>query len=82
MIFAAATVLADLVPEKGQALLQFAQGYAHDRLVCGHHFQSDVVAGEVYGGVIATELLQRAELQAQIAHARSELRAVHDADPR
>jgi hypothetical protein len=79
MIFAAATVLADLVPEKGQALLSFAQGYAHDRLVCGHHFQSDVVAGEVYGGIIASDLLHRTDLQAEIARARSELRAAHAA---
>lgn len=75
MIFAAATVLADLVPEKAQDLLRFAQGFAHDRLVCGHHFQSDVVAGEVYGGVIAADLLHRTDLQAQIAAARAELQA-------
>ena len=74
MIFAAAGVLAELVPEKAQSLQSFAQAYAHDRLICGHHFQSDVVAGEVYGGVIAADLLHRPEIQSLVAAARAELR--------
>ena len=45
--YVAALVLADMVPERRQALLARADEFAHQRMVCGVHFASDVAAGRV-----------------------------------
>lgn len=45
--YVAALVLADMVPERRQALLARADEFAHQRMVCGVHFASDIAAGRV-----------------------------------
>lgn len=75
MVFAAATVLSDLAPNRAQDMMRYATGYAHDRLVCGHHYQSDVVAGQVLGTVVGEELLHSPALKGDIDAARAELLA-------
>ncbi len=68
-----AVVMAGLAPDHAQAVLQRAADYAHDRLVCGVHYRSDIVAGQAMGTVIGVELLQAPALQAEITAARQEL---------
>ena len=75
MGFTAATVLADLIPEKAKDIQAFAADYGHDRMVCGHHYRSDVVAGEVLGAVVGVQLLHSPALKSDIDAARAELRA-------
>ena len=40
-------VLASLLPDKAQAILQRASVFAENRLICGVHFRSDIVAGRL-----------------------------------
>jgi acid phosphatase (class A) len=64
MGYSMAMVLADLAPEKGQALLARAQDYATSRMVCSMHFRADVTAGQVLGTAVALELLRNPAFRA------------------
>lgn len=74
MAFAMAVVLADLIPDRAQDLLARAADYSQNRLVCGVHFRSDIVAGQAFGTAIGVELLASPHLQAALDAARNELR--------
>jgi acid phosphatase (class A) len=76
MGFAMAVVLADLLPDRAQAILARAQEYAEDRLVCGVHFRSDIVAGQALGVAVGVQLLHAPALKADLEAARQELAAV------
>lgn len=75
--FAMAEVMAALVPEKAQTLLARAAVFAENRLVCGYHYRSDIVAGQEFGTVLAQRLMADPAFQTQMAAARSELQAAH-----
>jgi membrane-associated phospholipid phosphatase len=75
--FAMAEVLAALIPAKAQQLLARAGVFAENRLVCGYHFRSDIVAGQELGTLLAQNLMQDRAFQAQMAAARSELQGAH-----
>jgi acid phosphatase (class A) len=77
MGFAMAVVLADLLPDRAQAILGRAQEYAEDRLVCGVHFRSDIVAGQALGTAVGVQLLHAPALKSDIEAARQELAAAH-----
>jgi acid phosphatase (class A) len=67
-------VLAEIVPEKRAEILARADDFAHNRLVCGVHYPSDVEAGRkvaymVFGYMLATPRFQR-----DLAAARAETR--------
>lgn len=70
-------VLAALMPQKAQAILARASEYAENRLVCGMHFRSDIVAGEAFGTAIAVRLMLNADFKAEMDAARTELRDAH-----
>ena len=72
-----AEVMAVLIPEKAQPLLARATSFAENRLVCGYHFRSDIVAGQQLGTVVALHLTQDPKFQQEMAAARTELRAAH-----
>lgn len=69
-----AIVLADMVPEKRAAIFDRVEEYAHNRLVCGVHYPSDVEAGRIAGAVIAAMLMQNEQFKRDFAPARAELR--------
>jgi acid phosphatase (class A) len=73
--FAMAEVMAALVPDKAQPLLARASVFAENRLVCGYHFRSDIVAGQELGTVLALQLMADPAFQAKMAAARRELQA-------
>ena len=75
MGYSMALVLADIAPEKGQALLARAQDYADSRLVCGMHMRTDIVAGQVLGTAVALELLHNVSFEADRDAALAELKA-------
>ena len=52
-----AVVLAAAVPEKHDAIFDRAAEYAHNRVVCGAHFPSDVEAGRLLGTSLAAVML-------------------------
>ena len=68
-------ILAALLPAKAQTILGRARQYAENRLVCGMHYRSDIVAGEALGTAIALKLEQNPDFAAEMAAARAELAA-------
>lgn len=70
-------VLASLMPDKAQAILSRASQFAENRLVCGVHFRSDIVAGQALGTVIAVDLMQKPDFRREYAAAAGELSAAH-----
>lgn len=74
MGFTFGVVLANLIPEKSQALLARSNDYAYSREVCGDHYHSDVEAGHVLGTVVGTLLLHNEALRPEIEAARQELK--------
>ena len=68
-------VLAQLVPEKSQPLLERAREYALSRQICGAHYASDTEASHVLGVTVGQKLLAHPLLQGDISLVRDELRA-------
>jgi acid phosphatase (class A) len=75
--FAMAEVLATLLPEKAGPILARATLFAENRLVCGYHFRSDVVAGQQFGTVLAMHLMHDKQFEKQMDAAKAELRQAH-----
>ena len=73
--FAAGLVLADMLPEKRAEILTRAAEFAHNRVVGGVHYPSDVDAGRVAGSVLAAFLFASPEFRAEEKLATAELRA-------
>jgi acid phosphatase (class A) len=71
--WAEGVVLAAVFPERQADILGRAREYAYHRLICGVHYRSDVVAGQVVGTVVALDLLQNADFLAEVRAARAEL---------
>ena len=72
--YLSALTLAEMVPEKRQQILERADDYAYQRMVCGVHYPSDIEASRrisymVFGYMMATPRFQR-----DLAAARVELR--------
>ena len=70
-----AVILADMVPEKAQALAARAEQYRFNREIGGVHYPSDVAAGRIAGTVIAAFLFNSPAFQQQYAVARAEVRS-------
>jgi acid phosphatase (class A) len=77
MGFAAAAVLASLMPGNAQIILARASDYVESRLVCGVHYRSDVEAGQVLGNVLVARLMTKPAFVAEVEAARAELTAAH-----
>lgn len=72
--FAIGVILASLLPDRAQAILARAEDYAHNRMVCGVHFRSDIVAGQQFGTVLALRLMDNPQFRLRMDAARAELR--------
>ena len=68
-------VMASMVPDKAQAILSRSKEFAENRLVCGVHYRSDLVAGETLGTLVGSELLQNAAFKPEYDAAVAELRS-------
>lgn len=73
-----ALTLVQMVPEKSAEILQRADGYAHNRLVCGVHTASDLEASRLMAYVIFGSLLEEPRFQQELGAARAETRRVLD----
>ena len=62
-----------LMPSHAQAILARLGTFAENRLVCGMHFRSDIVAGQQFGTIMAIRLMQNPQFQADMAAAKAEL---------
>jgi acid phosphatase (class A) len=70
-----AYLLAEMVPERGTALLARADEFARARAVCGVHFFSDLEAGRKGARWLADRLLATPDYQSAATAARAELRS-------
>ena len=77
MGYAAAAVLANLMPGNAQVILARASDYAESRLYCGVHYRADIEAGQVLGNVMVARLMTKPAFQAELEAARAELTAAH-----
>ncbi|HET6970112.1 MAG TPA: phosphatase PAP2 family protein [Phenylobacterium sp.] len=77
MGYAAATMLANLIPGNGQVILARASDYAESRLVCGAHYRRDVEAGQALGTALVIKLMEKPAFRAEVEAARTELTAAH-----
>ena len=80
--YAAAEALADILPERREAVRARAAAYARDRVVCGVHYPSDVEAGRRAGLAIAAAMRDDPRYRAALAAARPELRHALGLPPR
>ena len=71
--FSMGVVLANLIPEKNQAILARAKLYAEHRMVCGVHYRSDIVGGQALGTAMALKLMEVPSFAADYAAAHAEL---------
>jgi acid phosphatase (class A) len=69
-----ALTLIDLAPERRDQLLERADRYARNRLVCGVHHPSDVAAGRLAAYVIHGAIALDPRYREELAAAKSELR--------
>jgi len=75
LAFSMGVVLAHVMPQKAQAILERSHEYAENRLICGVHYRSDVVAGQQFGTVLALRLMENPQFQAQMTLATAEMAA-------
>lgn len=69
-----AIILADMLPEKAAAIFERAEAYAHNRVIEGVHYPTDLEAGRISGSVIDNVLLHDACFMADYEKARVEVR--------
>ena len=67
-------VLAEMIPEKKDAIYKRIQDYGYSRIVSGAHFRSDVYAGNVAGAAIAASLLSNESFRNEFKDVKGELR--------
>lgn len=68
-------VLAQMLPEKRNEIMTRAKEYAHNRVVVGVHYPSDVAAGEHAASAFVAMLFISPRFRADLADATAELRA-------
>lgn len=71
-----AIVLAEMVPEKRAEIFARAADFAHNRMVGGLHYRTDIEAGRIAGALIAAQELQDRQFKADFAKAKAEVRRV------
>jgi acid phosphatase (class A) len=70
-----AGVLAEVFPEKKEAILGIGREIGWDRVILGMHFLTDVRAGRVLGQAIVREMLENPAFQSDLAAAKAEAQA-------
>lgn len=70
-----ALVLAELVPDRADAILKRGLDFGRSRVICGAHWQSDVAAGRIIGAGVVARLHADPVFRAELAAARSEIQA-------
>lgn len=68
-----ALVLAEVAPERSDALLQRGRAFGQSRGICGVHWQSDIEAGRLVGAAAVARLHANPVFMAQLGAARNEV---------
>ena len=74
-----ALVLAELFPDKREAILALGRQIGWSRVLTGYHFLTDVRAGRVLGQAIVRELMASPSFQHDLAEAKAEIAATQTA---
>jgi acid phosphatase (class A) len=74
-----ALTLAEVAPDRADAILARGLAYGQSRVICGVHYRSDVEAGRVIGAATVSRLHANPVFQAQVAEARMEVEAARAA---
>jgi acid phosphatase (class A) len=74
-----ALVLAELFPDKREAILALGRRIGWDRVLTGYHFLTDVRAGRVLGQAIVREMMANPLFQRDLAEAAVEIAAAPQA---
>jgi acid phosphatase (class A) len=70
-----ALVLAELFPDKREAILALGRRIGWDRVLTGYHFLTDVRAGRVLGQAIVREMMANPAFEHDLAQAKTEIAA-------
>jgi acid phosphatase (class A) len=70
-----AFALAQMLPERAEAILDRAHAYAHNRIVCGVHYPTDVEASRSIALALFGALSTSPRFREELSAAKSELRA-------
>ena len=70
-----ALILAEMVPDKADAIIQRGFQFGQNRIICGVHWQSDVNAGRVVAAAVVAQLHTNADFKAQFGAAQKEVQA-------
>jgi acid phosphatase (class A) len=70
-----ALILAEVAPERANALLARGLSFGQSRVICGVHWQSDVTAGRVIGACAVASLLGEGVFRAELEAAKKEVAA-------
>ncbi|NPT43952.1 phosphatase PAP2 family protein [Paraburkholderia sp. 1N] len=73
--YMSAILLAQMVPEKRDALFARGREFGENRVVDGVHYPSDVEAGRIDGTLVAAALMDNPAFQKAFAEAKAEVRA-------
>jgi acid phosphatase (class A) len=76
-----ALLLAELFPDKRDAILAIGREIGWSRVIIGKHFPTDVHAGRVLGQAIVRELLASPAFQRDFAEIKAEVQAVRQSVP-
>ena len=68
-----ALILAELVPERADAIFSRGRAFGDNRVVCGVHWPSDVQAGQTIAAAVVARLHAKPEFVAEMQRARAEL---------
>ena len=71
-----AIVLADIVPEKRDAIFARAAEFGHNRVLGGVHYPSDIESGQQMAVMIAVLMYKNPTFRKDLEEARAEVRAV------
>jgi len=77
-----ALALAEIVPDRADAILARGRDFGTSRIVCGVHWKSDVEAGRLVGAATLSRLHADPVFSAQLALARGEIEAARAAGAR
>jgi acid phosphatase (class A) len=69
-----ALTLIDMAPEKREQLLERAADYAHNRMICGSHYPSDLEASKLAAYTLHAQMALSAQYRSELEAARAELR--------
>lgn len=68
-----ALILAEIAPDRADAILQRGYAFGQSRVICGVHWQSDVEAGRVIAAAVVARLHADPVFRAQVKAAKKEL---------